>query len=118
MQVFFRLLVVWLILQLILILTSCASLVNTEYENVEVKIVDEYHRAMWMQPIRTGNVTTFITHPARYEIIVEYKSVEYTIDDNDTYDRYKDKVGQTATGILEIRTYKNGAVKQEVVELK
>ena len=99
-------------------LVGCAQLVSTEYDSVEVNIVDKHYRGAWLQPVRAGKVTTFITHPARYEIIVEYKSVEYTIDDSDTYNRYKDKIGQTTVGTLEIRTYDDDTVEYDITELK
>lgn len=107
-----------MIICLIISLTSCAKLVNTEYENVEVNVVDIHHSAMWLQPIRAGKVTTFVTHPAEYDVTVEYNGVNYTIDDEDTYNRYKDKIGQTTIGTLEIRTYDDGTVKYDVTELK
>ena len=37
-------------------LTGCAKLVNTEYKNVEVEIVDEYHRGMYITPIFNGKL--------------------------------------------------------------
>lgn len=107
-----------IIICLIFSLTGCAKVINTEYESVEVNVVDIYHRAMWMQPIRSGKVTTFITHPAIYEVVVEYNDVEYTINDHDTYNRYKGKIGHTAIGTLEIRTYDDGTVKYDITQLK
>ena len=99
-------------------LVGCAECINTEYENVEVNIIDEYYRAMWLQPVIAGKVTTIITHPAQYNITVEYKGVEYTISDSDTYNRYKDKVEQTAIGTLEVRTYNDGSVKYDIISLE
>lgn len=103
---------------LMLSLAGCAKLINTEYENVEVNIVDEYHRGMYATPIRAGKVTTMVTHPAVYRITVEYNGVEYTISGSDTYNKYKEKVGQTATGTLEIRTYDDGSVKYDITALE
>lgn len=109
-----------LLLSVVLIfsLVGCAKLVSTEYENVEVTIVDEYHRGTWLQPMIVGKVTTFITHPAVWEIIVEYNGVEYTIDDEDTYNKYEDKIGQTTIGELEIKTYDDGTVRNNIVSLE
>ena len=99
-------------------LTGCAKLVNKECKNVEVNIVDEYHRGMYMTTVFNGKTTTMITHPAVYRITVEYNGVEYTISGSDTYNKYKEKVGQTATGTLEIRTYDDGTVKYDITELE
>lgn len=100
------------------VLTGCAKCISTEYENVEVNIVDEYHRGMYVTPIRAGKVTTMVTHPAVYRITVEYNGVEYTISGSDTYNKYKDMVGQTTTGTLEIRTYDNGSVRYDITSLE
>ena len=107
-----------LLITLVFSLVGCAKCICTEYENVEVTIVDKYYRAMWIQPVRTGKVTTFITHPARYEITVEYNDIEYTISGSDTYDKYKDKIGQIIIGELEIKTYDDGTVKYNVISLE
>ena len=103
---------------LIFSLTGCAKLVNKECENVEVSIVDKYHRGMYVTPVFNGKTTTMITHPAVYRITVEYNGVEYTISGSDTYNKYKEKVGQTATGTLEIRTYDDGSVKYDITALE
>ena len=100
------------------ILTGCAKCISTEYENVEVNIVDEYHRNTYITPIRVGKVTTMVTHPAVYRITVEYNGVKYTVSGNDTYNKYKDMVGQTAMATLEIRTYDDGTVRYNITGLE
>ena len=99
-------------------LTSCAKVISTETKDVEVEIIDEYHRGMWLQPILTGKVTTMITHPAVYEITVEYNGSEYVISGSDTYEIYKDKIGEISIGVLEIKTYDNGKITEDIIELK
>lgn len=99
-------------------LAGCAKCISVEYEQVEVTVVDKFHRAMWMQPVLAGKVTTFITHPEVWDITVEYKGVEYTIGGSDTYEKYEDKIGQTAIGELEIKTYDDGTVKYDIVSLQ
>ena len=107
-----------IIVCLVISLVGCAKLVSTEYENIEVNIVDTHYNGAWVQPISAGKVTTYVTHPAEYEVTVEYNGVSYTIDDENTYNRYKDKIGQTTIGTLEIRTYDNNEVKYNIIELK
>ena len=99
-------------------LVGCEKLVSTECENVEVNIVDEYHRGMYVTPVFNGKTTTMITHPAVYRITVEYNGVEYTISGSDTYNKYKEKVGQIAIGTLQIRTYDDGTVKYDITALE
>ena len=103
---------------LIFSLVGCAKCISTEHESVEVVIVDKYHRGMWMQPIHAGKVTTFITHHAVWRITVEYNGVKYYVNGNDTYNKYKDKIGQTTIGELEIKTYDDGTVEYDIVSLE
>ena len=113
-----KILVLLSIMIMMFSLIGCTKCINTEYESVEVSIVDEYYRKMWFQPVFTGKTSALITHPAQYNITVEYDGSEYTFDDSDTYDKYKDKVGQTVIGTLEIRTYDDGTQKYNIISLE
>ncbi len=113
-----RILAILLVIVLIFSFVGCAKCISTEYESVEVAVVDKYHRPMYITPIRAGKVTTFVTHPAVWHITVEYDGIEYAISGSDTYNKYKDKIGQTTTGELEIRTYDDGTVKYDIVSLE
>jgi hypothetical protein len=108
---------IMMIICLVVSLAGCAELVSTEYENIEVNVVDTHHRGAWVQPIRVGKVTTYITHPAKYEVTVEYNGKNYTVDDKYAYNKYKDKTGQNIVGVLEIRTYDDGTVEYDITEL-
>ena len=99
-------------------LTACAKCISVTYEEVEVTVVNKYHRDMWLQPIRINNHTSFITHPEVWEITIDYNGVEYVINGSDTYNKYEDKIGQIVVGKLEIRTYEDGNVKYKIVSLK
>lgn len=113
-----RIFAILLLVVLIFSLVGCAKCISTEYKNVEVTIVDKYHKAAWVQPIFNGKTTTLITHPAVWRITVEYNDVEYTISGSDAYNKYKDKIGQIAIGELEIKTYDDGTVEYDVVSLE
>ena len=113
-----NILMLLLLLVIVFSLVGCAECISTEYENVEVKIVDEYYSPTWYQPVFTGKSTALITHPATYRITIEYNGVEYTFSDSDTYDRYKDKVGQTTIGALEIRNYDDGTIRYDIISLE
>lgn len=99
-------------------LCGCAKVVSTETTEVEVCIVDEYHRGMYITPIRAGKTTIMQNHPAIYRITVEYNGVEYDINGSDTYNKYNDMVGQNTIAVLEISTYDNGEIKEKIIELK
>ena len=113
-----RIFTMLLLVVLIFSLIGCAKCISTEYDNVEVTIVHEHYRAMWLQPVFTEKTTVMITHPAVYEITVKYNGVEYTINDSDTYNKYKDKIGQTTIGKLKIKTYDDGTFKYDITSLE
>lgn len=106
-----------ILLSLTLLLTGCAELVSTETQEVDVIVIDSYHRNMWLQPVHAGKVTTWVTHPAVYRITVLYNEVQYTVDGSDIYDQFKDDIGETVTGVLEIRTYDDGSTESDIVDL-
>lgn len=118
MKLINRILALLLLMILVFCLVSCAECISTEYESVEVTVTDAFHRAMWVQPVWTGKVMMTVVHPAIYRITVKYKGVEYTIGDQDTYKKYKDKIGQTVVGKVEIKTYDDGTVKYDIVSLE
>lgn len=111
--------IIALLLTLVVVftITGCAKCVSTEYKNVDVMVVDEYYRGVWMQPIFNGKATTYITHPAVWHITVEYNGVEYTIGGHDTYEKYADRIGETAIGVLEVKTFDDGMVMYDIVAL-
>lgn len=97
---------------------SVPKCVNTEYKTVEVSIVDEHYSPLWMQPMKYNNITTYITHPAEYKIMVIYNDIKFTINDYDIYYKYKNKIGEVINGTLEIKTYDNNTVKYDIIALK
>lgn len=117
MQLLAIILVLLIVLPCIIMLAGCAKIVSTEYETVEVEIVDSYHRAMYMTPVRAGKVTTFVTHPAVWHIYVVCDGIEYTISGSDIYNVYKDRIGETVTATLQIDYYDGGTIKRDVVAL-
>lgn len=101
------------------VIIICSPKLESEAEEgVKVKIVDEYHRGMYVTPIKCGKSTIMQTHPARYEITVAYNGEEYTIDDEDTYEKYYDKIGQMVNATMLIRSYDDGSIKYKLIELQ
>ena len=99
------------------ILCGCAELVSTEYETVDVEIIDEYYRGPYTSFVFSGKVLIPISRPATYRIDVEYDGVKYSIYDSDTYNIYKDRVGDTVKATLKIRTYDDGNVTRDITAL-
>lgn len=73
------------ILIALILLTGCAKVVDTTEEDITATIVSTHHASSWLQPIRTGKVTTYISHSATWETTVEYNGKEYIIDNEDMY---------------------------------
>lgn len=107
-----------LIVTLCFVFTGCAQVIEINEERVEVQIVDSERHAAWIQPVRAGKVTTYIHHSARYEIMVEYNGNTYTVDDEDTYHKYKDSIGECIDAVLETQIYDNGKIHCSIIELK
>lgn len=113
-----KLLTIILTFCILISLTGCSKVINVEYQDVEVKVVDEYYRGMFVQPMCAGKVVTMISHPAEYRITVEYDDIQYEFRDKETYDKYKDRLGQNVTGTLEILSYDDGSIRRDIINLK
>lgn len=98
----------------ILSLTACSEVVHTETKEVDVKIVDVYHQGMSLY--RVGGITMY--NPSIYDVTIEYHDKTYTFDDQDLYEKYKDKIGKTTKAVLVIYTYDNGDINENITELK
>ena len=111
------LIVLFLIIMPIMILTGCAKLVSTDYETVDVTIVDEYHRSAYSTPIRVGKVMTIRHYPAVYKIYVDYNGVQYPFSGHDIWEQYKNMIGCTVPATMEIKTYDDGTIKYDVTAI-
>lgn len=108
-----------LVLAFMFILTGCAKCISAETSTVQVKIIDEYHRAAYTTMYYSPATKTMIpqSHSAVYRITVEYNSVEYNISGSNTYNKYSDKIGEYVDGILETKKYDDGTVRYNIVDL-
>ena len=77
----------------LMIFTGCRKEVSRETIDIKATIVSTEHKAMWIQPIHSGKVTTFITHPERNEVELKYENVSQTINNKDLYTICKDNKG-------------------------
>ena len=113
-----KLAILLLLIVLCMLTAACAKCIDTKQETVEVVITDEHYRGPYTTFAYSGKVMVPIHHAATYRITVEYNGVEYDVHGRDVYDAYKDRIGETVEGILEIRTYDDGTVKYEIVSLE
>ena len=118
MKLINRILALLLLTALLCCLVSCAECISTECKKVEVVVVDEYYRGPYTTFAYTGKTMIPVIHAATYKITVQYNGVEYAVGGKDTYNKYKDKVGQTTIGTLEIKTYDDGTVEYDIVSLE
>lgn len=102
-----RIISILMILCLALSVTGCAQLVSTEKKEVEVVIVGSYHRGVYIKPVR----------PAIYRIIVEYEGRRYNIEDYATYNKYNNKIGETAPATFKVFKYDNGTELMQLISL-
>lgn len=106
------------VIMICLCFVGCAKCIGTETSKEQVEIVDTYHKGAWIQPINAGKVSTFIHHPAVYQVIVFYNDVEYKVNGKETYDKYKNRLGETVGATIEKNSYDDGTVKYSVIALE
>ena len=107
----------FMLIAVLVVLTGCTKVINTEYKEVDVKITDIYYRAAYVTPLHAGKVRSLITHPAVYRTYIEYDGIEYTLSGSSIYNKYKNKIGQTVKGKLNIDTYDDNTVKYDIIEI-
>ncbi len=95
-------------------LASCAKITKEEDIDVKATIIGTYHRPSCVIPIRSGDITTFITQPAVYKVTVEYEGIEYKISDRNFYEECKDKIGETVKVVCHKIYYDNGDTIQGI----
>ena len=106
-----KIFVLLLVVILLFALTGCAKVVSSREFTTKVQNVDTDYDAMWIQPVRSGNVTTNITHPAEYKTYVQYGDETYVLDNSKVYNFAKEKVGENVFAVFEERKYDDGTVK-------
>lgn len=100
-----KMLSITLIVTMLLCLASCATLISEEIIEVEA-VITEVDR----DPMRYIGKTLY---PADYDVYFEYEGIKGSWDiSKETYELYKDKVGETIKCNLIIKTYDDGTIRQ------
>lgn len=104
----------------VITLIGCAECISTETTEVQVIVKSEYYKptsstVMYNPMLKMPMIQS---EPEEYEITVEYNGIEYKFTDENTYNRYKDKIGETVIGVLETRKYDDGTIKNKIIEIK
>ncbi len=100
-----------IISMILLTLVGCARVTNTETTVVDGTVIDTVHKNAWSQPIKTGKVTTFIRHPEKNYVYIQYNDITISVNDSELYDYYKDHIGETIECNLITDYYDNGKTK-------
>lgn len=112
--------IILIVVFMALALTSCAKCISTETSTVNVKVIEQYHKDDDTNVYyNVALKQTMVLHDAAINrITVEYDGVQYSIDDQVTYDKYFDKVGEYVKGTLEIQKYDDGTIKRRIISLE
>lgn len=102
---------------ILFLLAGCSRVISTEYKDVEVKIVDCYHRNSYITFVCCGKSIVPIRHSEVNKVIVSYDDNKYVIKGKEVYYKYKDKIGETVTGVLEIKNYEDGTKRFDIISL-
>lgn len=102
---------------ILFLLAGCSRLVSTEYKDVEVKIVDCYHRDSYTTFVCRGKSIVPIRHSEVNTVTVDYDDNQYVIEGEEIYYKYKDKIGETVTGVLEVKSYEDGIKRFDIISL-
>ena len=107
-----RLIALLILIAVVVSLTGCAKLIDTQEEVVEATIVNTRSYAGYYSYIKSGNSTIMQWHPARYYTILEYNGISTDIFGSDLYSICHGKNGTTIQCILITESYDDGSVKQ------
>lgn len=113
--------IIVMLLVAIIFLPGCEPLLKqsrVETSTVPVKVVNAYHQNSYSQPVFIGKVFTAVHHDAINEITVEYNEVKYVISGEATYEKYKNRIGDTVNGTLETKYYDDGCIINKIVDLE
>lgn len=83
-------------------ITTHMTVVDEKTKTVEAVITDASRHGGNTSLIYTGKILVPVRHREWYEIIVSYNNKKYSVtsDDEDAYDEYRDKIGETVSAEL------------------
>ena len=96
---------------------GCAKIISTKEFTTNVEIVDIDYKAMYMQPIKAGSVTTYVTHPAKYYTYIKYGEEELKINNSKYYQYAKNHIGEIISATLKETEYDDGSVIYSIISL-
>lgn len=106
-----------LIFIMIFCFCACAKVVSTQTNIVPVTIVNRFHSSSTVFPVIINNHVFMNVIPEKYCITVEFAAKEYEITGRETYEKFKDKIGETVNAKIETICFDDGIIKYNIVEL-
>jgi hypothetical protein len=101
-----------ILIAIVVSLTGCAKIIDTQTETVEATIVETRFYAGYYTPIKSGNTTIMQWHAPRYYTTLRYNDITEDIYGSELYSICHGKDGDTIQCSLITETYDNGTVKQ------
>lgn len=104
----------------LLLSSGCVKLVNEYDESVEGIVIDkeykESYTRTYITPIICNKTTVMIprivTYPEKYNIVIEYKDMQKTIDDVLLYSQYD--IGDTIEMEIHYKIYSDDTIEREL----
>ena len=109
--------IILMVATLLFSLSSCKKVTDTYELRVNAVVENTYHKESWTElqyNLSTKSMST-IHHPERNKVLIRYNGEVYTLNNENTYEYCKDKIGQSVPCILEVKEYNDGSLKQEIV---
>lgn len=99
-------------------LSGCVKCINIEEFTDQVEIIYADYRPRRTQMTYINKHAGIRIIPAKHEIVVEYNGSSFYFNDVDTYDKYKDMIGQRVDATIEKKTFEDGRVTFSVLSLQ
>ena len=95
--------------------TGCSEIISEERLDIAVTVTDSHYSGAWTSIIPVGDIYVTTYYDAEYYIYLTYEGKEYSINDEDTYNKYKDKVGEDVKATLVVEKYDNTTTKSKII---
>ena len=111
--------VIFIVIFSVCTITPHMTVVDEKTKTVEAVITDANRHGGNTTLIYTGKVLVPVRHREWYTITVLYNDEEYEVKsyDEDSYDEYKTKIGETVSAELVTKERKDGSVTTEITSI-
>ena len=109
--------IILMVATLLFSLGGCKKVTDTYELRVGAVVEDTYHKESWteLQYHSSTKSMSTIHHPEHNRVLIRYNNESFVLDNENTYEYCKDKIGQSVPCILEVKEYDDGSTKEEIV---